>query len=760
MNSENFYRDVVRKSPFAYFYGKVIREDNRENIIDFIILDANEAFKNTMKLKEEVIGRTIREVFSTFIGNSFSWIEFFSEVQAADRGKTVEVFLDKLNSWFQIHITHYENDKFIVQLVEVHREEPFIKALVNNLPFSAWAKDKNGRYILVNNHYEKDSEFSLNKVRGRTDFELWDRERAVQFYREDNEVVKSQGDQCVYEYYFKEMWYKTYKTAVYDENKNFMGTIGFSMNIDEGKKFKTEINNKDKFFKTLINSIPDFVFYKDINGVYSGLNEAILREFFGKQEKELVGKTDRDLIEDSKQVEEILSQDREVIKAGKSKVYEETLTLIDGSVRQYETIKSPFYDENNNIVGILGISRDITQRNLFEKKLMDSEEKFRQLAENIDGVFYIREGEKITYVSPGYEKIFGRSCQDLYKDSWDYYSVIHPEDRHIINEAKGEKEIDKTYRIISADGKIKWIWTRTFWVESTGIEDRPRVLGISQDITTIKEAEREIERLRTEFFANLSHEFRTPLNLIFSSLQMLEFNLSNEKNEKLRSFKNYIKIIKQNSFRLLRLISNLIDTTKMDAGHVDYCPENYDIVNYVEGICGSVAGFAQEKGIEVIFDTDCEEKVIAFDLDKMERIILNLLSNAIKFNTPDGKIEVQVETSRDKVQISVKDTGIGIPQDKLQDVFERFKQVNNRLTKISEGSGIGLSLVKSFVELHGGTIEVKSELEKGTEFIIILPDNVVPEDEDVACNSQLVCNSRVERIRIEFSDIYGIDIRC
>lgn len=760
MNSENFYRDVVRKSPFAYFYGKVIREDNRENIIDFIILDANEAFKNTMKLKEEVIGRTIREVFSTFIGNSFSWIEFFSEVQAADRGKTVEVFLDKLNSWFQIHITHYENDKFIVQLVEVHREEPFIKALVNNLPFSAWAKDKNGRYILVNNHYEKDSEFSLNKVRGRTDFELWDRERAVQFYREDNEVVKSQGDQCVYEYYFKEMWYKTYKTAVYDENKNFMGTIGFSMNIDEGKKFKTEINNKDKFFKTLINSIPDFVFYKDINGVYSGLNEAILREFFGKQEKELVGKTDRDLIEDSKQVEEILSQDREVIKAGKSKVYEETLTLIDGSVRQYETIKSPFYDENNNIVGILGISRDITQRNLFEKKLMDSEEKFRQLAENIDGVFYIREGEKITYVSPGYEKIFGRSCQDLYKNSWDYYSVIHPEDRHIINEAKGEKEIDKTYRIISADGKIKWIWTRTFWVESTGVEDKPRVLGISQDITTIKEAEREIERLRTEFFANLSHEFRTPLNLIFSSLQMLEFNLGNEKNENLRSFKNYIKIIKQNSFRLLRLISNLIDTTKMDAGHVDYCPENYDIVNYVEGICGSVAGFAQEKGIEVIFDTDCEEKVIAFDLDKMERIILNLLSNAIKFNTPNGKIEVQVETSRDKVQISVKDTGIGIPQDKLQDVFERFKQVNNRLTKISEGSGIGLSLVKSFVELHGGTIEVKSELEKGTEFIIILPDNVVPEDEDVACNSQLVCNSRVERIRIEFSDIYGIDIRC
>ncbi|MPM44957.1 hypothetical protein SDC9_91641 [bioreactor metagenome] len=389
MNSENFYRDVVRKSPFAYFYGKVIREDNRENIIDFIILDANEAFKNTMKLKEEVIGRTIREVFSTFIGNSFSWIEFFSEVQAAERDKTVEVFLDKLNSWFQIHITHYENDEFIVQLVEVHREEPFIKALVNNLPFSAWAKDKNGRYILVNNHYERDSDYLQDEVRGKTDFQLWDEERANQFYQEDQKAISDNGKQSSFEYYYKDMWYKTHKAAVHDNNGESMGTIGFSINIDEGKKIKREINNKDKFFKTLINCIPDFIFFKDNNGVYSGFNEAILKEYLGGEEKDFIGRTDKDLIREDNHVEHIIVQDKEVINEGKPKIYEETLTLINGSVRKYETIKSPFYDENNNIVGILGISRDITHRHLFEKKLMESEERFRQLAENIDGVFYM-----------------------------------------------------------------------------------------------------------------------------------------------------------------------------------------------------------------------------------------------------------------------------------------------------------------------------------------------------------------------------------
>lgn len=758
MKSENFYKEVIKRSPFAYFYGKVIRDSKNEDIIDFLILDTNEAFTKMAKLKEDIVGTTIKESFSSFGEQNFSWVDFFSNTKTNGEINTVEVFVDKLKSWFQVHISHYKEDEFIVQLMEVHREEPFLKSLINNLPFSAWAKDKEGRYILVNNHYERDSEFSRDNVRGKTDFELWDEERANQFYKEDEKAISDNGRQSIFEYYFKEMWYKTHKAAVYDENGETIGTVGFSINIDEGKKIKREINNKDKFFKTLINSIPDLIFFKDINGVYSGFNDAILEQYLGGEEKDFVGKTDRDLVRESNLIEDIIAQDKEVMDEGKAKIYEETLTLIDGSIRKYETIKSPFYDENNNIVGILGISRDITHRYLFEKKLMESEERFRQLAENIDGVFYVREGDKITYISPGYEKLFGRKCEELYKNRKDFYSVVHPDDLDMFIKRDENQNMDETYRIIGSDGKIKWIWTRSVMVESHDNKGR-RFFGISQDITAIKEAERKLEALRTEFFANLSHEFRTPLNLIFSSLQMLELNLNQKTDNDISKIKDYAKIIKQNSFRLLRLINNLIDTTKMDAGHVDFYPENYDIVNYVEGICNSVAGFAEEKGIEVIFDTECEEKIIAFDLDKMERIILNLLSNAIKFNSTQGKIEVMVSCKEDKIQISIKDTGIGIPKDKLQDVFERFKQINNRLTKISEGSGIGLSLVKSFVELHGGTIEVSSEVEKGTEFIVTLPDVVLPQNKDVT-NSQLVCNSRVERIRIEFSDIYGINIRC
>jgi signal transduction histidine kinase len=245
---------------------------------------------------------------------------------------------------------------------------------------------------------------------------------------------------------------------------------------------------------------------------------------------------------------------------------------------------------------------------------------------------------------------------------------------------------------------------------------------------------------------------------MFSSLQIIELKLSKCPCENKFSFERYTNIIKQNSFRLLRLVNNLIDSTKIDAGYVECCRENHDIVSYVKNICNSVVGFAMEKDIELIFNSEIEEKIISFDLDKMERIILNLISNAIKFNIPNGKIEISIAPRENFVEIHVKDTGIGIAQDKVSYVFERFKQVNNRLTKVSEGSGIGLSLVKSLVEMQGGTIEIKSDFGKGTEFIVKLPDTILNECNENVCKNQIKSNSRVERVQIEFSDIYGLTI--
>ncbi|KGK86591.1 hybrid sensor histidine kinase/response regulator [Clostridium sp. HMP27] len=265
----------------------------------------------------------------------------------------------------------------------------------------------------------------------------------------------------------------------------------------------------------------------------------------------------------------------------------------------------------------------------------------------------------------------------------------------------------------------------------------------------------EHDRVKTEFFANISHELRTPINVIFSSLQLYESNLRGCLDRNIYSnCHKYINIMKQNCYRLLRLTNNLIDITKIDVGYFEIYKTNVNIINLIEDITLSVADYIESKGLSIIFDTDIEEKIIACDPDKIERIILNLLSNAVKFTEPGGEIMVSIENSVENICIRVKDTGRGIPEEKLNLIFERFVQVDKSLTRDHEGSGIGLSIVKALVELHGGAIYANSQIGHGTEIIIYLPCKLVEKAEDLHPMSNSTEKNNVEKINIEFSDIY------
>lgn len=266
----------------------------------------------------------------------------------------------------------------------------------------------------------------------------------------------------------------------------------------------------------------------------------------------------------------------------------------------------------------------------------------------------------------------------------------------------------------------------------------------------------EYERLRTAFFANLSHELRTPLNVIFSAEQMLDFILKNTQIQgDKKEIDQYIHIIKQNCYRLIRLIANLIDITKIDAGYFQVNFKNSDIVKIVEDITLSVVKSIEDKDIGLTFDTDVEEKVIACDPDKIERIMLNLLSNAVKFTPEGGNIYVNVYEKENKIVIGVKDTGIGIPAEMNNLIFDRFVQVDKTISRNREGSGIGLSIVKSLVEMHSGKISLISEEGKGSEFIFEIPDRVVPDVVHDEKNNLFKENRSVEMINVEFSDIYN-----
>lgn len=264
------------------------------------------------------------------------------------------------------------------------------------------------------------------------------------------------------------------------------------------------------------------------------------------------------------------------------------------------------------------------------------------------------------------------------------------------------------------------------------------------------------DKLKTEFIANMSHELRTPLNIIFSTSQLFSLYIKNgEGLDDGKKLSKYINIIKQNCYRLLRLVNNLIDITRIDSGFMELNLKNKNIVEVVEEITLSTAEYIESMSRTIIFDTDIEEKIMAFDEEKMERILLNLISNAIKFTNTEGIIQVSIFDKDTYIIISVKDNGRGIPEDKLLQIFERFKQVESLLSRSHEGSGIGLAIVKSLVELHGGKISVQSKYKEGTEFTIILPVRTVSNDDSDNSQKGLMDQTNVEKIQIEFSDIYS-----
>ncbi len=230
----------------------------------------------------------------------------------------------------------------------------------------------------------------------------------------------------------------------------------------------------------------------------------------------------------------------------------------------------------------------------------------------------------------------------------------------------------------------------------------------------------EVNLQRTEFFSNMTHELKTPLSIILGAIQITEKNMSKELNEN-RFLKKNLNVIKFNCYRMLRLTNNLLDLTKIEAGYLSLRPVNCDLCLLLEAIIDSVKPYALQQQLDLVYNSPPEPLFASVDIEKFDRIALNLLSNAIKFTKPGGIITTSVYPSEHSIHISVKDTGIGIPLEKQEEIFERFMQSGNNTFEENVGCGLGLSLVLSFVQLHGGSVRIISAPGKGSEFIVDLP---------------------------------------
>lgn len=283
---------------------------------------------------------------------------------------------------------------------------------------------------------------------------------------------------------------------------------------------------------------------------------------------------------------------------------------------------------------------------------------------------------------------------------------------------------------------------------------------VSEEIILKGEKDELINNMETDiikdtFFSNMSHEFKTPLNVIIASVQIIDTYIEKEKLEydDVDKIRKYISSIRKNSHRLLRLVNNIIDLTRIDIEDFELNMSKTNIVSVVEDLVQVSAKYIKEYGCDIEFDTSVEEGFIDADVEMIERVLLNLLSNCLKFTNEDGKINIMTDKDSYYVYIKVKDNGIGIEEENLDRIFNSFTQENKTLVREHEGAGIGLTISRKIVRLHGGDIEAKSEVGKGAEFIIKLPiklDSVLDKEQ----NNEIKSWDGIDQVNIEFSDIY------
>ena len=687
-----------------------------------------------------------------------------------------------------------------------------LELLLDNIYTGTFIKDASGKYLYYSKPLCKFLGKSQEEVIGRYDEEIFPESIAENFKATDKIVIKSKVGKLYNDkinLFGKEIIYETYKLPIYDENNNLKYIIGTCKDINLQNIARNEIfqnynkaiyvntdKSQDDIYNLLNNISNSIIEHSNAKGltIYIYDKEALelipyiklknAAKVLSRVDKIRISKNEEKAILDGKSYRGFKNICKMVTKTD---IEEIDLKIEEDNIEYLCTYPMIV---NNELIGILSMTYSkekapkYNQDSLFEeiadklamlvknyrlsqelklenKKRKEYEKELRNYLDvsvdlksitNIDGY--------IIKANSSWENILGWNEEEL--KAMHYSDFIHPDDISILEKLYNSNYITEEInhiiiRCLCKDNNYKWIELSIKY-----IKEKNAFISTGIDITKRKEIEEEkqkleeaiqLESIRNEFFGNISHEFKTPLNIILGIVQLIDKNIDSDNITK-ENLLRHVNIMRQNSYRLLRLVNNLIDISRIDIGYYNLQSSNYNIVKVIEDITLSIAEYIKHKKINLLFNTDFKEIMLACDVDKIERVMLNLLSNAIKYTDDGGSIQVSLNKVNNDVIISVKDSGVGIPKDKLELIFDRFGQANSILSRRCEGSGIGLSIVKSIVEMHGGKIEVFSEVGKGTEFVFNIPIKILEEE-----NVILTCDNKdyhIEKCNIEFSDIYSI----
>ncbi|WP_407356489.1 PAS domain-containing sensor histidine kinase [Methanolobus sp. WCC5] len=529
-----------------------------------------------------------------------------------------------------------------------------------------------------------------------------------------------------------------------DKKAGRSGSSPESDHVDIEDSLKRELFQKTALLSGLLRSVPDLVFFKDKDGVFLSCNE-VFSHYVGRPISEIVGKTSHDIFDRSR-ADFFRSNDRKVLDSACSYKSVEWIDRADGQKVLLETFKAPLFTEDNELIGIVGVARDITQRKEAEMELQETKNELFQIVNGSPiPSFVINSDHDIIYWNRACEKTTGIKANEIIgtRDAWmAFYNEKRPvladlivdDSLNDIERMYGEKKLTPSFveggyqaeDFFPAIGK---------WILFTAAPIRDHNNGIMgaietlQDISLSKEAEQAMlearmlaentSRTKSEFLCNMNHELRTPLNLILGYADLLLAEETGQLNDEQRHF---TEIIRFAGTRFLDLVDSLIDIAEIEEGKMELDLDMFSLPATMKDIERMLSTNALKKGVKLEFNIDSRTNIIYADKSKIKTILHHLVSNGIKFTPAGGTVSVNAKQHDEKdLHMLVRDTGIGISQENQKNLYNAFVQLDWSLNRKFSGTGLGLSIVKKFVEVHGGSISLQSNPGKGSVFEIMIP---------------------------------------
>jgi PAS domain S-box-containing protein len=636
-------------------------------------------------------------------------------------------------------------------------ERNLLRTLIDNLPDRIYVKDTASRFLLNNlAHAHALGATSPDELIGKTDFDFRPYDLAMQYYADDQQVVQTGRplnnlEQSSIFQNGEEGWFLVTKVPLRDQRGNIVGLVGISRDISKRKRAEEELYQSQQMLQLVLNSIPQRVFWKDLEGNYLGCNALFAADAGLNSPDEIKGKKDTELSW-KESAEKYIADDNAVMDSGVPMLsFEQPRPMPDGSQQWLRTSKLPMRDKDGNILGVLGTDDDITEERRAKERISMLAHALMSISECVsitdlnDNILYVNDAFLRTYE---YERddLVGKSIGLVRsaKNPQDVINKIAPAtlqggyQAELLNRRKDGSEFpvsvstsilrDEKGEPIALIGVATDITERRRAQEDLKryneelltakmkAEEQTRQLEIQAvELHEAREEALEASRLKSEFVATMSHEIRTPLNgVIGMTGLLLDTSLTREQRE-------CAEIIRGSADVLLSLINEILDFSKIEAGKAQLEFLDFDLQPVVEETAELLAQKAQEKGLEIVSHVEANvPTTLQGDPGRLRQVLTNLIGNAIKF-TERGEVVVRVIVQDDMathvaLRFTITDTGIGLTEEAKRKLFQPFTQADGSTTRKYGGTGLGLAISKRLVHMMGGNIGVESILGEGSTF--------------------------------------------